>query len=486
MRILHVDDSSEDRELIRYRLQKLDSEIEIVWADNVSKALELASSEEFDCILSDYQMPSHDGLSFLTSLRNTGNETPFIFLTGQGNEGVAANAFKAGADDYYTKDLEISQFARIINSMKNLKNARKYYSITQKFRTQLAEINERFMIFTEASRDGLIIHNKGNISLVNSSLAEMAGTQEYNLIGHNLLELFPPEEHKKLKTSLISDFEKPFICRLSRTDGTHLFVEIHGKAIASGNKSYHVIVVRNLNDQVRLENELERSRKNLEHHTTMLRSLAVKLKKPARVMESFFQMLKSDLDISKNKKHSSIAGEMERISRDLFELSQELSDYLWISKKELCRSRFNLSDLFYNCLETMKSELKGTSVQSNVENNVNVNADRQLLEIAFKGLLDNVRKFKYADDSIEIGFGSITMEGKQVIYLCDNGLGFDCSLTENIFEPFTQLHNKTLFQGHGLGLTKAKLIVEKHGGSIWSESTPGHGSTFFFTLRADE
>jgi PAS domain S-box-containing protein len=482
MKVLHVDDSSEDRELIRYRLQKLDSEIEIIWADNASKALEIAREQEFDCILSDYQMPAVDGLSFLKSLRNTGNETPFIFLTGQGNEGVAANAFKAGADDYYTKDLEISHFARIINSMKNLTNVRKYIGITQKFRQQLNETNERFNIFTQTSRDGFLLHNNDKITHANAKVAEMVGTPNFKLVGKNMLDLFPADEQAEIINLLNGRFQGEHQSSLLRADGSSFDVEIQFKEVSSGNNIYKVAVIRDIEDQVELQKALASAENTTGYHTSMLRSLAVQLRKPASIMESFYQMMKQDPEANSNNKHVTIANEVEKISESLFNLSQELSDYIWIANKELALEEIHLSDLFYNCLETIKASDPELIIESNVENGVATLADSQLMEIAFRSLLDNITKFRRKGENIEIGFGSINMDGNQVQYISDNGLGFETKDDNEIFEPFTRLHNKTLFQGHGLGLTKVKLIIERHNGRIWTESTPGHGSTFFFTL----
>jgi PAS domain S-box-containing protein len=80
-----------------------------------------------DCIISDYQMPGMNGMELLLNLRKEGDDTPVIFLTGQGNEGVAREAFKNGAFDYFTKDIGFAHFARIINSIEqavSLRSAR--------------------------------------------------------------------------------------------------------------------------------------------------------------------------------------------------------------------------------------------------------------------------------------------------------------------------------------------------------------------------
>ena len=78
LRILHVDDVQSDNEIVSYNLHRIDKSLEIVWRPSGKSAFDLLENEKFDCIISDFQLPKMNGMEFLCSLRERGDNTPFV------------------------------------------------------------------------------------------------------------------------------------------------------------------------------------------------------------------------------------------------------------------------------------------------------------------------------------------------------------------------------------------------------------------------
>jgi signal transduction histidine kinase len=111
-----------------------------------------------------------------------------------------------------------------------------------------------------------------------------------------------------------------------------------------------------------------------------------------------------------------------------------------------------------------------------------VQADPVLVRQVYANLIGNAVKFARgaAAPHIEVG-AQAGGDGAPVLFVRDNGVGFDTEQAQRLFQPFQRLHGSR-FPGHGVGLSIVRRVVERHGGRIWAESRPGQGATFYFTL----
>jgi len=108
--------------------------------------------------------------------------------------------------------------------------------------------------------------------------------------------------------------------------------------------------------------------------------------------------------------------------------------------------------------------------------------DEQLVRV-FQNLIGNGLKYR-GENIPRIHIGASRAKGDWIVSVRDNGIGIEMKHATRIFDVFQRLHSRTEYDGTGIGLAICRRIVERCGGRIWVESTPGKGSTFYFSLRA--
>ncbi len=154
-----------------------------------------------------------------------------------------------------------------------------------------------------------------------------------------------------------------------------------------------------------------------------------------------------------------------------------------LSRADLLLSPVNLSEISMQVVAELRENIGNRVLETRIAPDIVVQGDRYLLEICMRNLLGNA--VKYTSNTLEasIEFGQFCSEATPIYYVRDNGVGFDMECAKNLFVPFCRLHTQSEFEGTGIGLATVYRIIEKHSGRIWAESEPGHGATFFFTLR---
>jgi len=157
-----------------------------------------------------------------------------------------------------------------------------------------------------------------------------------------------------------------------------------------------------------------------------------------------------------------------------------------ISRAELRRQTFSLTDLAHEVIEEIMEQEPRENAHVEIEEGMVVSADRGLMRSVLSNLFSNAWKFTGKKEKTEILFRS-QKNGDHTIYcISDNGAGFDMAYKKRLFLPFSRLHTTDEFPGTGIGLATIARIISKHEGSIHAEGIPGQGATFYFTLDSKE
>lgn len=156
-----------------------------------------------------------------------------------------------------------------------------------------------------------------------------------------------------------------------------------------------------------------------------------------------------------------------------------------VSRAELMQVPIDLERLVQTAIKLAKPRTGATSsqipqsVEFEIGNLPVVKGDPTLLQQVFSNLIGNAVKFSRDRAPARVVIDSLP-DG--TIFVKDNGVGFDMSYADRLFGAFQRLHSQREFEGTGIGLAIVQRIIHRHGGTIWAESVPGQGATFYFKL----
>jgi len=153
-----------------------------------------------------------------------------------------------------------------------------------------------------------------------------------------------------------------------------------------------------------------------------------------------------------------------------------------IGRIHMARKHIDVTEVAHRVAARLRSRDPERHVAIDVAEGLEAWADESLVSIILDNLMGNAWKYTRRRDDPRIEVGARRSGGRLVFYVSDNGVGFDMARADKLFAPFVRLHDSTDFEGHGIGLTSAKRIVERHGGEIWAEAQVDQGTTIHFTL----
>ena len=190
IKLLHIEDDFLDHELTKTKLLEQNSDYEIHLAQTVPEAMELLEKNSYNCILSDYHFPRMNGIELLRAIRDKGYDYPFIFFTGQGNEEVAAEALREGADDYFTKELYFAIYERLSRSIVRVVKA-------HEDRKKRVEAEKELETLFNISLDIFCVADySGNFKVISPAIQRILGWTVDDMLAKPWLEIVHPEDQK--------------------------------------------------------------------------------------------------------------------------------------------------------------------------------------------------------------------------------------------------------------------------------------------------
>ena len=225
--------------------------------------------------------------------------------------------------------------------------------------------------------------------------------------------------------------------------------------------------------------QLEAANKELEAFSY---SVSHDLRAPLRHLTGFATLLQKKAGPALDEESQRHLSFIASAAKQMGQLVDDLLNFSKTARAELRLGRVNLEQLVDEVRAGLSPDAGDREVQWQISPLPEVNGDGSMLRVVLTNLLANALKYSRKRSPAQIEIGCQPEEQEQIIYVRDNGVGFDMQYASNLFGVFQRLHSEEEFEGTGIGLAIVQRIILRHGGGVWAEAKEGEGATFYFSL----
>ena len=354
------------------------------------------------------------------------------------------------------------------------------------------DLNELLRLAFEASPAAMfMVDESGRIEMVNAECEEIFGFERGEMVGMSVEKLIPAglrPKHKTLRKEFIAKPSKRLMgvgrdLRALRRDGSEFPVEIGLTPVATPLGMRVVAFAIDITARLETEKSLKTSMAELERANASLSRFAYvashDIQEPLRKIAAFADILRTAMEQNDPEEAryaanvmSSSAQHARRMVADVLALARSLN------------SAYALETIFLReTIDTVLDDLSLTIAEKSAHIAVTgddfpVEGDKSQVAQLVQNLVSNALKYHKPNQSPQIRIALIQQADENSLAIEDEGIGFSNAHSDDIFQPFRRLHDRSDVPGTGIGLAICKAIASRHGWRISATSTPIVGSTF--------
>jgi light-regulated signal transduction histidine kinase (bacteriophytochrome) len=229
--------------------------------------------------------------------------------------------------------------------------------------------------------------------------------------------------------------------------------------------------------------QLEASNKELEAFSY---SVSHDLRAPVRHISGYVGLLRKALGATLSAEGVGHLQTIADAAKQMTDLIDDLLLFSQMGRAPMRKSKISLSHLVEETIKILQPETEGRNMVWKKGQLPDVEADFAMLRQVFVNLLSNAVKYTGPRAAAEIEIGCLPETGmtgmEVVVFVRDNGVGFDMEYADKLFGVFQRLHSSDDFEGTGIGFANVRRIIARHGGRTWAQGEVDKGATFYFSL----
>jgi PAS domain S-box-containing protein len=375
---------------------------------------------------------------------------------------------------------------------RDLRQARDHLQIEVAERTQQASL-------LNLTHDTIFVRDMSNvITYWNRGAQELYGWAPEEAIGkrsHDLLRTIFPASIEDIRAELLCSGRWEGELKRTKADGTPVVVS--SRWSLRRDESEQAVAILETNNDIterkhreeevqRLNQELAKRSLELEGTNKELEAFAYSvshdLRAPLRHMAGYTELLQKRISSVVDEKGHRYMQMMLESAKRMGTLIDDLLAFSRIGRTETQKTLVNLDQLVKEALTEIRHDTEGRKIAWKIGALPSFYGDRSMLRLALVNLFSNAVKFTRTRPEAEIEIGSVNgNSGELVVFIRDNGVGFDMKYANKLFGVFQRLHQSNAFEGTGIGLATVQRILHRHGGRVWAEGLVDKGATFYFS-----
>jgi PAS domain S-box-containing protein len=363
---------------------------------------------------------------------------------------------------------------------------------------KLRESEERFRVMADTAPVMLwVADQEGRCTWFNRPWLAFTGRTMEQELGYGWCESLHPDDLQLIRREFHAAYAErrpsEMEYRLKRADGEYRWILDHGvpRYDSDGEFLGYVGSCKDITDRKRAQDAIEKANLILEQRVAertaeltaaneelegFTYSVSHDLRGPLRAIMATSKILLEECGQELGREHCEMLQRQAENAKRLGTLIDDLLKLSRLARAEIIRESVDMTALATDVAEELVSRENTNPIQFDIEEDLRAEADQKLIRFVLLNLMENACKFTPGGGVVKVG----RRDG--AFFVQDCGIGFDMDYLPKVFLPFERLVREDEFPGTGIGLANVKRIVERHRGEVWAESTPGEGSTFYFTL----